>query len=350
LKLRSIFDLDNKREKLEKLEKEISKPDLWNDKDRAKKLTGEVADIKDDIKSWEKLIHENEEIKVMNELAVEAEDKELIEEEEKKLMELEVELEGLEIRCLLGGKFDKSDAIVSINAGAGGTESCDWAEILLRMYLRWADNNKLKVQVFEILSNEEAGIKNVAFTVKGKFAYGYLRAEKGVHRLVRISPYDFSKRRHTSFASVDVIPLLDEEVEIEINPKDLRVETFRAGGPGGQYVNVTDSAVRITHIPSKIVVSCQNERSQFQNKETAMKVLKARLFERERIKREEELEKIRGEKRDIAWGSQIRSYILHPYNMIKDHRTGLEEPRVEKVLDGGIDQFINAFLKKQASS
>jgi peptide chain release factor 2 len=296
------------------------------------------------VEKWEELIHQVEDAEVLVELGEEG-DKESLEELRGLLPKLSREVEELEIRSLFQENFDARDAIVSIHAGAGGTEACDWVEMLLRMYLRWAEEHGYRTEVIDSLSGEEAGLKNVTFLVRGKFAYGHLKSERGVHRLVRISPFDFNRRRHTSFASVDVIPSLPEDIKIELDPKDLRIETFRASGPGGQHVNVTDSAVRISHIPTGIVAQCQSERSQIQNKERAMEILKARLFELEERKRREKLEKLRGERREIAWGSQIRSYILHPYNLIKDHRTGYEEPRVEKVLDGEIDDFILAYLK-----
>ncbi len=289
--------------------------------------------------------HRFEEINLLNELALSEEDEETSKEVGKELIDLTNRVEKLEIQSYFTDKFDLADAIVSINAGAGGTESCDWTGMLFRMYSRWAEEKNYKIEVNDFLANPEAGFKSIVFMVKGRYAYGHLKSERGIHRLVRISPFDFNQRRHTSFASVDVIPALDEEVEVEIDPKDLKIETFRASGPGGQYVNVTDSAVRITHLPTKITAQCQNERSQFQNKETAMKILRARLYDLEMRKREEQIESLRGEKKEIAWGSQIRSYILHPYNLVKDHRTGKEDPRVEEVLGGNIDEFIYSYLK-----
>lgn len=296
------------------------------------------------MEKWEELMRWVEDAEVLVEMAEEG-DKESLKELKESLSQLSREVEELEIRSLFQESFDVRDAIVSIHAGAGGTEACDWVEMLLRMYLRWAEEHGYKTEIIDSLSGEEAGLKNVTFLVKGKYAYGHLKSERGVHRLIRISPFDFNRRRHTSFASVDVIPSLPEDIKIELDPKELKIETFRASGPGGQHVNVTDSAVRITHIPTGIVALCQSERSQIQNREKAMEILKARLFELEERKRKERLEKLRGERREIAWGSQIRSYILHPYNLIKDHRTGHEEPRVEKVLDGEIDDFILAYLK-----
>ena len=254
------------------------------------------------------------------------------------------ELERQELQMMLGGEYDRLGAIVSIHPGAGGTEAQDWAEMLLRLYLRWAERRGFKSDLADLQPGDGGGIKNATFEVEGEFAYGYLRAEAGIHRLVRISPYDANARRHTSFASVFVFPAIDDKVEVTINPADLRIDTFRASGAGGQHVNKTDSAVRFTHLPTGIVVTCQNERSQHKNRAMAMKILRARLFELEQRKKREELEKFSKEKKEIAWGSQIRSYVLHPYQMVKDHRTGVEAGNTNAVLDGDIDQFIEAFL------
>jgi len=262
------------------------------------------------------------------------------------LKQLIKDLDELEEDVVLSEKYDSYPAVVTIHPGAGGTESHDWAEMLFRMYRRWMENKRFKSRIIDFLPGEEAGIKNVTFTVRGKHAYGLLKSEKGIHRLVRISPFDSSKRRHTSFASVDVIPLFEEEVDVEINREDLRIETFRSSSAGGQHVNVTDSAVRITHIPTNTVVTCQDERSQILNRQTALQVLKSRLYELELEKKEEELQKVRGEKKGISWGNQIRSYVLAPYQMIKDHRTGIEVGNVQPVLDGDIDMFIKGFLEK----
>jgi peptide chain release factor 2 len=264
---------------------------------------------------------------------------------EKEIDNLTKEISELEIKSYLSGEHDARNAIMSIHAGAGGTESCDWTQMLMRMYTRWAERKGYNVEVLDILPGEEAGVKNVTMLIKGDYAYGYLQAEKGVHRLVRISPFDANKRRHTSFALVEVLPEI-EDVEVEIDEKDLKIDTFRASGPGGQHVNVTDSAVRITHLPTGIVVECQNERSQHKNKATAMKILRAKLYELERKKQEEEIDRMRV-KGDIGWGYQIRSYVLHPYTMVKDHRTGMEIGNAQAVLDGEIDEFIEAYLKNK---
>ncbi len=257
-------------------------------------------------------------------------------------------VEALEFQKLLSGATDHNSAILSINAGAGGTEACDWAAMLLRMYTRWAEQHGHKVQAIDMLPGEEAGIKNVTILIEGDLVYGYLKSEMGVHRLVRISPFDSNKRRHTSFASVEVIAEVEDDIKIDVKEQDLRIDVFRSGGKGGQGVNTTDSAVRITHIPSGLVVQCQNERSQLKNKATALKVLKSRLYEKEATKREAEQQKNYGEKQEIAWGSQIRSYVLHPYNMVKDHRTDFETGNASAVLEGKLDEFMEAYLRYQA--
>lgn len=298
--------------------------------------------------TWEAIAQKYEDIKVLFELALEEKDEGTLLEVKSGLAELDREVAEEELKVLLSGEHDASSAIVTIHAGAGGTEAQDWVEILLRMYVRWAERRGYRVKVVDLLSGEEAGLKYVTFTVEGSYAYGYLKSEKGIHRLVRISPFDASGRRHTSFASVSVIPEIEEDIEIEIRPEDLKIETMRASGHGGQHVNKTETAVRITHLPTGIVVSCQNERSQHLNKATALKILKARLYELERRKLEEKKAKLLGEKKEIAWGSQIRSYILQPYRLVKDHRTGFETGNVEAVLDGEIDPFIRAYLLSQA--
>jgi len=310
------------------------------------KLSKELSDLKSIVSCWQELNKECQDLEELIDIT-EEEDKETLSQLEKDVKKLEGEIDELEFKRLLSGEHDKNSAILSIHAGAGGTESCDWAQMLLRMYARWAESKDYSIQTVDLLPGDEAGIKSVTVIIKGDYAYGYLKAERGVHRLVRISPFDAGKRRHTSFASVDVIPEITDEIEIEINPKDLRIDTYRARGAGGQHVNVTDSAVRITHLPTNIVVQCQNERSQHQNKATAMKILKARLYELEEEKKKEKLSQHYGGKQEIAWGSQIRSYILHPYNMVKDHRTNIETGNTQAVLDGDIDRFIEAYLKKQ---
>ncbi|HAW60545.1 MAG TPA: peptide chain release factor 2 [Actinobacteria bacterium] len=335
--------MDAKREEVEKLEREASRPNFWDDTENAQKVMSRLARIKEEIVSWEEIHKECDDLLLLNELAVSERDESLSQGVEKSSADLGRRVENLEVTSWFTEELDSHDAIVSIHPGAGGTESQDWANILLRMYLRWAENRGFQANINDISAGEEAGIKSVTFTVGGKYAYGLLKAEKGVHRLVRVSPFDFQKRRHTSFASVGVIPAIEEEVEIIIDPKDLRMETYRATGAGGQHVNVTDSAVRVTHIPTGVVAQCQSDRSQIRNREGAMKILRARLFEREQEKRQRELEELRGEQKEIAWGSQIRSYVLHPYSLAKDHRTGVEKGNVQAVLDGELDDFIVAY-------
>jgi peptide chain release factor 2 len=289
-----------------------------------------------------------EDLEIMFQLCIESDDGDELEQElYEQTEEFKKMLEKFKLDTLLSGKYDRNNAILSLHSGAGGTESQDWVQMLLRMYTRWTENNNYKVTTLDLLPGDEAGIKSVTILVEGLNAFGYLKCEKGVHRLVRISPFDSASRRHTSFASVDVVPEIDDDIEIEIRPEDLKIDTFRSGGAGGQHVNKTESAVRITHIPTGIVVSCQNERSQQSNRNTAMKILKARLFDIYQKEQQKELEKIRGTQREIAWGSQIRSYVFHPYSMVKDHRTNVEIGNIQAVMDGEIDPFINAYLKSQ---
>jgi len=323
----------------------MSLPDFWNNQEESKKIINEVKVLKSWIEPWGKLNKHLQDTEEFLMLSSESGETELLNELKESLAQVRKDLAQIEIRKKLGGENDLKNAIVSINAGAGGTESCDWADMLLRMYSKWSDSKGYQSFIVDILAGEEAGIKNVTFMVRGEHAYGYMKAERGVHRLVRISPFDANKRRHTSFASVDVIPEVDDSIDIQIEEKDIRIDTYRAGGAGGQHVNKTESAVRITHLPTKIVVQCQNERSQFQNKETAMKLLRARLYEFYQRQRDDKLKKEYGEKAQIAWGSQIRSYVLHPYSMVKDHRTDHETSNAIGVLDGDIDDFIEAYLK-----
>lgn len=309
----------------------------------------ELSEAKEKVAIINNLSSKVEDVKVLIKLSEEEDDNSVITEIETELKIINKEIEGIEFRSIFKGEHDKNNAIVSIHPGAGGTESCDWASMLLRMYLRWAENNGFKVDILDLLPDEEAGgIKDVTLHVKGSYAYGYLRAEVGVHRLVRISPFDASKRRHTSFVSVAVIPEIEDNALVEIKDEDIRIDTFRASGAGGQHVNVTDSAVRITHFPTKIVVTCQNERSQYKNKVSAMRVLRSRLYEFYQREKEEEIKKLVGEKKDIAWGSQIRSYVFHPYTLVKDHRSGLERGDGQRVLDGDIADFMKACLQMMA--
>ena len=346
-----IFDVDAKRATVAKLQEEAAAPDLWNDQASAKALLGKLARLEDDLKAYDELASKHEDLTVLNELAQTEDDAGVEAEVKEGIVVLRARIEDLEVRTLLGGEYDERDAIVTLHAGAGGTESQDWADMLLRMYLRWAERHSFDVDVIERQEGEEAGIKSAAFIVHGRFAYGMLSAEHGVHRLVRISPFDANKRRHTSFAAVDVVPLLeDEDVDFEIPETDLKIDVYRSSGPGGQSVNTTDSAVRITHLPTGIVVTSQNERSQLQNKAVCMRVLKAKLVELMHEERADKLEELRGERRGIDFGSQIRSYVLAPYQMVKDVRTNYETSNVDAVLDGDIDGFIRAYLEWQRRS
>ena len=309
----------------------------------------EMSALGDDVNTYDRIVARAGDARLMADLAATENDEATHGEVAAELSKLEEELESLEVVALLGGEFDDSPAILEIHAGEGGTDSQDWGEILLRMYLRWAEGRGFKTELLEATPGDEAGIKSATITVAGHHAYGLLMAERGVHRLVRISPFDSNKRRHTSFASVDVTPEVTDDIEVEINPDDLRVDTYRSSGAGGQHVNVTDSAVRITHLPTGIVTSCQNERSQMQNRAVAMRVLKSRLLARAREEREAEIAALGDEKRGIGFGSQIRSYVMHPYQMVKDHRTSLEVGNVQSVLDGDIDRFIEAELRRKAA-
>ncbi len=324
----------------------MAAPNFWDKQKEAQETVEQLKSLKglvDPIVTCEKHVHD------MLELAplLTDEDPHSVEEFDREVKKLKQEIDNLEFRQLLSDPIDRNDAIVNINAGAGGTEACDWVSMLYRMYTRWAEQKGFRVELFDELAGEEAGIKNVTFFVRGPFSYGYLKAEAGVHRLVRISPFDSNKRRHTSFASVDVVADVEDIPEIEIKDAELKIDTYRAGGAGGQHVNKTSSAVRITHLPTGIVVQCQNERSQYKNKQSAMKVLKARLYERVRKEAEEKHLARYGEKKEIAWGSQIRSYVFQPYSMVKDHRTAAETSDVNRVMDGDIDLFIEAYLKER---
>jgi len=310
----------------------------------------ELSRLSEDVTAHDRMERRISDVRVLWELAAGEDDEATATEAAKELAAVENELAALEVRALLGGEFDDNPAILEVHAGEGGTDSQDWAEMLLRMYQRWAEREGFKSDLVEVTPGEEAGIKGATMTLEGRHAYGLLAAERGVHRLVRISPFDQAKRRHTSFASVDVTPEVEEDVEVEVDPDDLRVDTYRSSGAGGQHVNVTDSAVRITHLPTGIVVSCQNERSQMQNRAVAMRILKSRLVQLAREEREAEMEALRGEKRDIGFGSQIRSYVLHPYQMVKDHRTGTEKGNVQAVLDGDLREFIEAELRRKAGT
>ena len=327
--------------KLSSLEEEVQREDFWSDPKEAQRVLSELSKIRKLVEKGRKIAEILSSLKEFSELL--EEDESIERELRAEMEEAERLLEELELQTLFTDEYDSYNAVVTIHAGAGGVDAQDWAEMLLRMYTRWAERNNFDLEIVDTSFGEEAGIKSATFIVKGDFAYGYLKSERGVHRLVRISPFDAAHRRHTSFALVDVIPDIGNEIEIEIKPEDLKIDTFRASGPGGQYVNKTESAVRITHIPTGIVVECQSERSQHQNRETAMRILKAKLFALEREKREKELQALKGERKDIAWGNQIRSYVLHPYTLVKDHRTGVEVGNIQAVLDGDIDIFISSY-------
>jgi peptide chain release factor 2 len=324
---------------------------VWDDPGTGQRLTTQLARLSDALSRYDHLVERIDDLRILDELVAMEEDPRLPKELDTKLGALEAELGRVELANLLSGEYDGNDAVASLHAGAGGIDSQDWADMLLRMYLRWVEREGLDAELDEVLPGEEAGIKSATFTVKGPNAYGLLSAERGVHRLVRLSPFDQAHRRHTSFASLDVIPLISEdEAEIEIDPKDLRIDTYRSSSAGGQHVNVTDSAVRITHIPTGITAACQNERSQIQNRAVAMRILTARLAERARREQQERLETLRGKQMGIDFGSQIRSYVLHPYRMVKDHRTAVEVGNVDAVLDGDLDRFIEAELHRRATS
>lgn len=325
----------------------MSAPDFWDNNDRAQKIIGELNAVKSVVEQFQALNTEYEDIEVMRELAEEEQDDGMASEIAEAVASLVHKLESFELQLLLNQPYDRLNAYLELHPGAGGTESQDWAELLLRMYRRWAEKHDFKVDIIDYLPGDEAGVKSVTLHIKGYNAYGYLKAEKGVHRLVRISPFDASGRRHTSFVSCDVMPEIDNDVDIEIRPEDLSVDTYRSSGAGGQHVNKTESAIRITHVPSGIVVACQTERSQIQNRERAMNMLRSKLYERKIEEQQKQLAEIRGEQMDIAWGSQIRSYVFHPYSMVKDHRTNAETGNIGAVMDGDIDFLIDAYLRSQ---
>lgn len=328
----------------------MAAPDFWDDNEKAQALIAEMNAVKSSVDQYLALQGEYDDIETMAELAEEEGDESLAAEISESVAAMVRKLEDFELQLLLNQPYDKMNAILELHPGAGGTESQDWGQMLLRMYTRWAEKRGFKVETLDYLPGDEAGIKSVTLLIKGYNAYGYLKTEKGVHRLVRISPFDASGRRHTSFVSCDVVPEISEDVEVEIRPEDLKIDTYRASGAGGQHINTTDSAVRITHIPTGIVVTCQNERSQIKNREVAMTMLRSKLYERKLEEQRKELDEIRGEQSDIAWGSQIRSYVFHPYSMVKDHRTSVETGNIGAVMDGDLDAFIDGYLRSQIRS
>ncbi|MBP3040213.1 peptide chain release factor 2 [Bacillaceae bacterium Marseille-Q3522] len=344
---RGSLDLENKEARIAELEERMLDPQFWDDQQGAQAVISEANGLKEQVNSFSELNELYENLEVSYELIKEEADPDLQEEMEQQLTDLTVRLNQFELELLLSGPYDKSNAILELHPGAGGTESQDWGSMLLRMYTRWAEKNGFKVDTLDYLPGDEAGLKSVTLAIKGHNAYGYLKAEKGVHRLVRISPFDASGRRHTSFVSCDVMPEINDDIEIEIRPEDIKMDTFRASGAGGQHINKTDSAVRLTHLPTGIVVSCQSERSQIQNRETAMKMLKAKLYQKRVEEQEQQLAEIRGEQKEIGWGSQIRSYVFHPYSLVKDHRTNEESGNVQAVMDGEITPFIDAYLRSR---
>ncbi len=344
------FDVDNKNNQLSKLRKQTNEENFWQDQKNAQAITQQISHFENTVNKYNDIVKQLGEIEEFFELSQLEDDRTLLEEVENLLQPLQVKVNDLILKSKLSGEDDDKNAILTIHPGAGGTESQDWAEMLMRMYLRWIERSGRKGKILDLIKGEEAGIKDVSIEVSGDHAFGYLKAEAGVHRLVRISPFDSQSRRHTSFASIFVYPEIDDDIEVEINQQDLRIDTYRASGAGGQHVNKTDSAIRITHLPSGIVVQCQNERSQFKNKASAMKMLKARLYQKEKDERDKEKNKIEENKKDIAWGSQIRSYVFQPYTMVKDHRTNENTGNIQAVMDGDIDNFIHAYLSKQVKT
>src|SRR2546428_5489448 len=348
MKLWCIFDLQPKKTQISELEKESMAEDFWSDNRKAQAQMQQLNALREEVTTWEEIDTQLEDLLGLAQLLEEEPDEEMQAEVAQSVAEIEKKVEQLQFSLMLSGEHDERDAILSIHAGSGGVDAQDWAEMLLRMYLRWAEQHKFRTEIYDYSEGEEAGIKSVTVEIKGRYAYGYLRSEIGTHRLIRLSPFDAAHRRHTSFSKVEVLPDIEDTIEITIRPEDIEVDTYRSTGAGGQHVNKTDSAVRMRHIPSGIVVTCQNERSQIQNREVAMKILKARLYERELKKREEETAKLKGEHVQADFGTQIRTVTVHPYNIVKDHRTNLETSDTEGYLNGDVDPFINAYLRAKA--
>ncbi len=346
--VRDSLDLDYKKQRIEELQRESEAPDFWMNADKANQKMKQLKDLQTIVEDADGLVNSYEEIMMMIEMGNEEEDESVVEEVRTDLDAFEAKIEEMRLATLLTGEYDDSNAIISLNAGAGGTESCDWCSMLYRMYTKWADKKGFTIDVMNYVDGDEAGIKSVDFQINGTNAYGYLKSERGVHRLVRISPFNAQGKRQTSFVSCDVMPDIEKDIDIVINPDDIRIDTYRSSGAGGQHINKTSSAIRITHFPTGVVVTCQNERSQFQNKDKAMQMLKAKLYMLKKEEEEAKLAGIRGEVKDIAWGSQIRSYVLQPYTMVKDTRTQEETSNAAGVLNGDLDRFINAYLKMQA--
>ncbi len=342
--LGGVFDPAGQEKKIKELEEKTYEPGFWDDRENAEKIMAELKKIRSLYDPWKKLVEDFSDAYGIFTMAKEEGDESMEDDLESSLEDIKTRFEKLKLLEMLNGKFDKNNAFMTIHSGAGGTEACDWVNMLLRMFTRWCENHDFSVKILDLLE-AEGGVKSVTIQINGEYAYGYLQGETGIHRLVRISPFDSSKRRHTSFASVYCSPVIEDEIEFEIKPDDIRIDTYRASGAGGQHVNKTDSAVRITHLETGIVVQCQNERSQHKNKATAMKVLKSRLYEHYSEEQEKEHEKHAQEKKDISWGNQIRSYVFHPYNMVKDHRTKYETGNVQAVMDGNLDGFIESYLR-----
>lgn len=342
------FDVAGRKVKIDELEYKMSEPGFWDDPDKAQATMQELTGIKDSVVAYNSLRARYEDLEVLWQMGMEDGDESVSGEVEQAIQEINDALESMEMELMLSGRYDASNAILTLHAGAGGTEAQDWTQMLLRMFGRWAERKKFKVETMDLLPGDEAGVKSATLMISGHNAYGYLKSEKGVHRLVRISPFDSNARRHTSFAACDVMPEVDDTVDVDINMADIRVDTYRASGAGGQHINKTDSAVRMTHIPTGIVAQCQNQRSQIQNREQCMKLLRAKLFELAQQQQAQEKADMAGDYQAIEWGSQIRSYVFHPYNMVKDHRTSAETANTQAVMDGGLDMFMEAYLKAQA--